>query len=239
MNMTRKRASTTAYQAFTRKNLHLHFRFWNYTFPGGIVGVRRRDLLDIDEMALQLKDANANYGHAVRNCRCRKVGHYGRGKFKITIIMAVEAGDPDLDPQELGSVARPRIWYHVSIDAGTSTEAYLKFLEYDVLDKFDENERQRTIMHDNLSAHKSPEVAELVYSRGHRVICRVPYRPNEGPIEFVFDMLECEIRRRWERIHNETQLIEAVHDILQTRKGISGFNKTFIKCGYEYDSDNI
>mmetsp|Transcript_21310 Transcript_21310/g.46250 ORF Transcript_21310/g.46250 Transcript_21310/m.46250 type:complete len:251 (+) Transcript_21310:345-1097(+) len=95
MNMTRKKASTTAYQAFTPKNLHLHFRFWTYSFPAGIIGVRRKDLLDVDEMALQLEDANVNYGHAVRNCRVRKIGNYGRGKKKITIIMAIEAGDPD------------------------------------------------------------------------------------------------------------------------------------------------
>ena len=37
MEMTRKRASTTAYQAFTPRNLKVHHMFWNNTFPSGII----------------------------------------------------------------------------------------------------------------------------------------------------------------------------------------------------------
>ena len=63
-------------------------------------------------MALVISDANENYGHAVKDCRVQKIGNYGRGKFKITLIMAIEAGDPDLGKDELGSTELPRIWYH-------------------------------------------------------------------------------------------------------------------------------
>ena len=241
MNMTRKRASTTAYQAFTPKNLHLHFQYWNYYFPGGIADVRRRDMIDVDECAIELKGANENYGHAVKNARVRKIGHYGRGKFKITLIMAAEAGDPEIPNNQLGSIQLPRIWYHLSTDKGTSAQAYMDFLKYDLMEKFNANERQRTILHDNLSSHKSDDVVEAVYTRGHRVKCRVPYRPHEAPIEYIFDMLACEIRRRWSTIHNQEGLIENIHDILKTRKGMKGegtsFNDTFIRCGYVYDGE--
>ena len=141
MNMTRKRASTTAYQAFTPINFKRHYNFWHKPFPAGISNIRRKDLLDADEMALVISDANENYGHAVKDCRVRKIGNYGRGKFKITLIMAIEAGDPDLGKDELGSTELPRIWYHLCTNAGTTTIAYVDFLKYDVMDKFAENER--------------------------------------------------------------------------------------------------
>ena len=237
MGMTRKRASTTAYQAFTPKNLRRHDMFWNRPFPGGIANVERRDLLDADEMAIEVKDASENYGHAVKNCRVRKTGNYGRGHFKITLRMAIEPGDPDIPSGEEGSLDLPRIYYHLSTDTGTTTVSYVDFLQLDVMAKFRENERQRTILHDNLTSHKSDEVASTVYAAGHRVKCRPPYRPHEAPIEYAFDQLGCEIRRRWERISTEKELINNVHDILHTRKGMGGFNELFIRCGYVYTGE--
>ena len=66
-------------------------------------------MIDCDEMALVISDANENYGHAVKNLRVCKIGNYDRGEFKVTIIMAIEAGNPDLDDDVLGSIVHPRI----------------------------------------------------------------------------------------------------------------------------------
>lgn len=99
--------STTAYQAFTPKNLKRHWRFWNLPFPAGIANVPQRELIDCDEMTLVISDANKNYGHAVNNIHVCKIGNYGRGEFKVTIIMAIEAGNPDLNDDVLGSIAHP------------------------------------------------------------------------------------------------------------------------------------
>ena len=90
--------------------------------------------------------------------------------------------------------------------------------------KFFEDEPQRTIMHDNLSSHKSPEVAGAVYKRGHRVKCRVPYRPHEAQIEWAFDQICCEVHRRWDVIVNE-------HDLI-ANAGHFGFDDLFRRCGY-------
>lgn len=79
LNMTRKKGSTTAYQAFTPKNMWLHYCFWNCKAPGGIMGIPRHLLTDGDEMAIMIDDANQSYGHAVKGARVCKVGHYGRG----------------------------------------------------------------------------------------------------------------------------------------------------------------
>jgi len=232
MNMTRKKASTTAYQAFTPENLELHHRFWQHPAPSGIKGTPRRRLVDIDECAIELKDANQNYGHAVKGARVRKVGNYGRGKKKITLIMAIEAGDPDLDPEEEGSTTNPRIWHRLSTDAGTSTENYVDFLKHDLFAFFKQDEPQRVIMHDNLSSHKSDEVVDAIYNSGHEVICRVPYRPHEAPIEWAFDMFACELRRRWNVIKDETDLVRECLSILESKAGMGGFDFLFEDCGY-------
>ena len=141
MNMTSKRASTTAFQAFTPTNLKRHYNFWHKPFPAGIADVLQKDLLDADEMGIDISDACASYGHAVKKIPLQKLGNYGRGQFKLTLIIAIEAGDPKLEPDKLGSVDSPQIFYHLCTDADTSTKTYLDFLKYDVMDKFAENER--------------------------------------------------------------------------------------------------
>mmetsp|Transcript_21396 Transcript_21396/g.47565 ORF Transcript_21396/g.47565 Transcript_21396/m.47565 type:complete len:96 (+) Transcript_21396:922-1209(+) len=73
---------------------------------------------------------------------------------------------------------------------------------------------------------------DTIYGHGHRVICRVPYRPNEAPIEFVFDMVACEVRRRWANIQDENELHKNICDILDSRAGLGGFDELFRNCGY-------
>ena len=88
-NMTRKRASTTDFQAFTPINLKRHYNFWHRSFPAGIADVLQKYLLDAYEMGIIISDICASYGHAVNNCWVQKLGNYGRGQFKITLIMAI------------------------------------------------------------------------------------------------------------------------------------------------------
>jgi hypothetical protein len=229
LDYSRKRGSTVAKQAFTAVNLRKHYMFWNRPYPVGAVGIQRRFLTDVDECGFEIDDANANYGHAVKGLRVRKPGNYGRGKVKITVILAIEPGDPNLPAHVQGSVQRPRRWFRVSTDIGTTTEVYKDYLRHDLFDRMPANEPMRTILHDNLTSHKSPEVVYLIHRRGHRVVCRAPYRPHDGPIEWAFDMLACEIRSRWDRIDSERDLIANVNDVIPT---LSGFDDLFAKCGY-------
>ena len=109
----------------------------------------------------------------------------GENKFSRSKTLAVTFdGIADDVPW---STVHPQSWYHLCRDAGASTVACINFLENDVMSKVFEDNPQRTIMHDKLSSHKSPEVAEAVYKRGHRVKCRVPYRQHGAPIGLVFD----------------------------------------------------
>ena len=192
-------------------------------------------MCDADEMSFDIGDANLSYGHGVKGCRIRKAGNYGRGKRKVTLMMVIEPGNPDIDPSQEGSIEKPRIWYRVSFDKGTSTEGYTKFLKKYFLRKLKDDEPSRVLMHDNLSAHKSDVIYDLVDKAGHSVICRPPYRPNEAPIEWVFDQVACEIRRRWEIIKDEKDLIKEVRKVIDGRAGIGGFDDLFQKCNYKYD----
>ena len=240
LDMTRKKGSTTAYQAFTPKNQYLHKCYWSMNYPGGGVNnVPRRRLGDADEMSFVIGDVSQSYGHAVKGCRLRKAGNYGRGKKKVTVIMMIEPGNPELESHKDGSIEKPRIWYRVSFDTGTSTESYKSFLKREFLKKIKKDEPSRVLLHDNLNSHKSPEIYDLMDKAGHGVLCRPPYRPNEAPIEWVFDQLACEVRRRWEIINNEYDLVREIRDVIDTRAGLGGFNDLFIKCGYGYDANVI
>ncbi|KAL7554355.1 hypothetical protein ACHAWF_017797 [Thalassiosira exigua] len=235
MGMTRKKASTTAYQAFTPDNVKLHHRFRTYPAPAGICGVQRRRLIDVDECSVELKYCNLNYGHAVRGLRVRKISNYGRGKIKFILILAIEPGDSELPEGSEGSVENPRLWYRLSTDRATGIENYVDFLKYNLMDDFRNDEKSRTLLHDNLSSHKAKEVINTVFDRGHQVICRVPYRPHEGPIEWAIEQFASALRKRWKVIKDDKDLNKQAHNILQAKSGMGNFDGLFRGCGYNYD----
>jgi hypothetical protein len=74
--------------------------------------------------------------------------------------LAVKTGDLAIPDGGIGLVANPRVWGRVNAVAGTSAEAYRTFIEH-VLDAYDaiaDPVLRRTLIHDNLSSHKAPEV---------------------------------------------------------------------------------
>ncbi len=94
----------------------------------------------------------------------------------MTIILVVEAGDPAVANGLVGSLTMPRVWARISIEVGTTTEAYVNFICH-VMDTYDavaDPTLRQMIIHDNLTSHKSPEVYEAVRLRSHRVVCRPP-----------------------------------------------------------------
>ena len=103
---------------------------------------------------------------------------------------------------ELGSIERPRIWYDVNTERGTTSAKYEWFVENKLLNRLKRDEPSRVFMHDNFVSHKTDEVYELFYRAGHTVVCRAPYLPDKAPIELVFNMLKNKIRRRAIQLHN-------------------------------------
>jgi hypothetical protein len=109
LQITKKKASIEAFQASKAEVQFRIFTFWNCPPTHGIFEVRRRKLNDIDEFGVTLKRCNRTSSWALKVFCQQKDGHYGHGK-KITVLFAIEPGDPALAPHVYGSVERPRQW---------------------------------------------------------------------------------------------------------------------------------
>ena len=236
LGYTQKVTSTVAYQAFTPTNLMRRHLFFTQPYPVGIHGTPRRSLIDVDEFGVHKKSADRKRGSSKKGFYIRKPGHYDRGDFKLTIILAVEAGDPALDgqnPHAIGSTEKPRIWAEISEEAGTTTEAYTAFLLQKPLATYNAAVNQKTIIHDNLTSHKSPMVYEAVRRSGHRVVPRPPYRPQDGPIEYAINQVLIELANNWTDVREDATpadfrvVLEKVID-----NGIKGLDDLFLKCNY-------
>jgi hypothetical protein len=164
---TSKVTSTVAYQAFMQWNL-LHQRlFWNEPWPIKIHGTPRRSLINIDEFGLHLNAANKKYGSSPHGLKICKPGNNDKGTFKLTIILAAEAGDPAVANGLIGSLTMPRVWARISDEVGTTTETYVNFICH-VMDTYDavaNTTLRRMIIHNNLTLHKLPEVYKAVRLR--------------------------------------------------------------------------
>jgi hypothetical protein len=159
-------------------------------WPVGIHGTQRRKLINADKFGLHLNAANRKYGSSPRGLQIRKPGNYDRGTFKLTIILAVETGDPDIPDGDIGSVINPRVWARETTEPGTSAVAYRLFVEH-VLNTYN--------VHDNLNSHRAPEVYEAVRERGHRVVCHPPYHPQDGPVEYAINQVCVNLIKRGPR----------------------------------------
>ena len=118
LHVTRKVSSTEAYQAFLPNNLLRAELFWNTHPPTGVVSIPRRRFIDVDEFGISLERTNRKRGYALSFYRVRKPGHYTRNT-KMTVLVAVEPGDPQLPPNVDGSIEKPRRWIRCLQNAGT------------------------------------------------------------------------------------------------------------------------
>ncbi len=103
--------------------------FWNCPPPAGVLGVPRRKLIDFDKFGVLLEKCNRTGGWAVKVLRVRKDGHYHHGA-KITVIFAIEPGDPRLPLHVRGSVDRPRRWIRCVHATETTTNIFRDFCDY-------------------------------------------------------------------------------------------------------------
>ena len=96
--------------------------------PLGKVGVERRKLIDVDEFAVEHKKLNRTKGWGVSCYRVRTVGNYTK-ETKLTVILAIEAGDPRLDDDLEGNIVRPRRWIKICRLGGTDAQAFAAFCD--------------------------------------------------------------------------------------------------------------
>jgi hypothetical protein len=237
LKMTRKAASTEAYQAFTPRNLLRAELFWSRQPPLGIFQVRRRLFVDFDECGLSIEQCNRSKGHSVVGVRIRKPGHYTRDT-KLTVIMAVEPGDPNRPPLQDGSVERPRRWIWIRMITGTNAETFSDFCEHVCSSIEQSGDTERLFLWDNLSAHRTPLVHHTVEARegpcSFRIVARPPYQPKYGPIEYVFCELICRLQDRVQPDWNTNILRQQIMNIA-SQIGMDGaFDRTFQHCGYQW-----
>ena len=76
--ITRKRSSTTAYQAMSPFNLQKCHNFWNMPYPFGCVGINARDMIDLDKAGVYPNETNQKYGKSAAGNRYREIGTYVR-----------------------------------------------------------------------------------------------------------------------------------------------------------------
>ena len=235
LGLTKKVGSTEARQASLPINRFKREQFWNMNLPFGVNGCDRRRLIDIDEIGIELQRTNRKYGHSFAGVRVVKPGHYSRDT-KITVILAVEAGDPALAPAVRGSVENPRRWLRIMVKAGTTTIDFNDFL-VTICEDLQNNHpigmngnHSRVFLWDNLSSHCSPIIHQTVEGDfGHLIVRRPPYKPSDAPIEYIFCSLICELQSRTFTTNNVNELIHAIQLVVAN---LSGFDNTFNKLGY-------
>jgi hypothetical protein len=88
LRITKKRASTEAYQAQCEDVQFRVWSFWNCPLPLGIFQVPRRKLINVDKFRITLEKCNRTGGWALKVFRVRKDGHYHHGS-KITVLFAM------------------------------------------------------------------------------------------------------------------------------------------------------
>ena len=124
-------------------------------------GADRRRLIDIDECGIEIQRTNRKYGHAPAGIRIVKPGHYSK-ETKLTVLLAVEAGDPALPPHVWGSTGNPRRWLRILRKGGTSTFDFNDYLESICEDLRDNHpvgcigNQSRIFLWDNLAANCAP-----------------------------------------------------------------------------------
>ena len=212
IKMTRKRGATTANQAFTPLNMLKHELFWTRPPPLGILNIPRNEFIDIDEAGVQLGLANRTQGKSFCGVRVRSSGPYSRSE-KWTLILAI--GYTGLKH------------FRFSQDPGTTAQIWVDFIR-GLLARIQPGTRI-TFLWDNLISHFSAEAMLLIHQSGHRVVARPPYRPEDGPIEYVFNQYESGLRLKLYSIHTSEDLVRETHQILAN---IGGIQQTFHHCGY-------
>ena len=91
----------------------------------------------------------------------------------------------------------------------------------------------RVVVMDNLGAHKSRRVRELIEGRGCELLFLPPYSPDFSPIEEAFSKLKALLRRA--KARTRETLVEAIGRALSaiTARDAAGW---FGHCGYPLDA---
>lgn len=113
-----------------------------------------------------------------------------------------------------------------TFDAAVDSEMFLAFVEQMLVPKL---RRGQVVVLDNLPAHKSPRIDQLIESAGARVLRLPPYSPDFNPIEMAIGKIKALLRKPARRTVSD--VIEAIGQALTSVTADDAQN--FIRhCGY-------
>ena len=113
-----------------------------------------------------------------------------------------------------------------SFDGATDTDTFLTFVRDGLAPNL---EAGQVVVLDNLPAHKSPKIDELIESVGARVMRLPPYSPDFNPIEMAISKIKAVLRRLARRTVDT--LFQAIADAMDSITATDAVH--FIRhCGY-------
>lgn len=136
--------------------------------------IKNEDIICIDESCIN-KKLYANEGWCKKSKRLIRDMPTNSFLKKYSLLMAISN--------------KKVLKYELHKDVSIKTDSYCNFLE-DLL----KNIKNKYILMDNVSFHKSDRVKELINNSGNKILFIPPYSPDFNPIEEVFSKMKTYIK---------------------------------------------
>ena len=130
----------------------------------------------------------------------------------------------------LGALGHEGVLAAMSVEGATSGAVFRAYLEQVLLPALRERKPDAVLVMDNLGAHKTPEVRELLDGSGFPYRYLPSYSPDLSPIEPAWAQVKAELRRVAAR--DEDALHQALGPALD-RVSAANARAYFRHCGYE------
>ena len=168
-----------------------------------------KDLIFVDETGTNLS-MTRSYARSTKGKRATSLNPVSKGKL-LTLIGAVSLQ---------GMIAS------MTVEGGTKKETFTTYLK-DVL--CPQLKPGNVVIMDNLSAHKSNEVKELIESKGAKLLYLPRYSPDLSPIELCWSKLKSYLKKK--SAGNQDMLQQYIKEALEliTIDNIKAF---YSHCGY-------
>ena len=130
----------------------------------------------------------------------------------------------------LGALGHEGVLAAMSVEGATSGAVFRAYLERVLLPALRERKPDAVLVMDNLGAHKTPEVRELLDGSGFPYRYLPSYSPDLSPLEPAWAQVKAELRRVAAR--DEDALHQALGPALD-RVSAANARAYFRHCGYE------
>eukprot|EP00536_Pseudo-nitzschia_multiseries_P017840 jgi/Psemu1/52817/gm1.52817_g len=242
LQITNKKTSIKAFKAYSPVNMRREFLFWNRQLSIGVTGIPRKHFLDVVEFAMEAKWLNRSNSWAICFRQVWTVGNYDKGQ-KLTMMIAVKPGDPELPADVTGNIARPHRWADARRVAGTTGDSFASFIG-SICTSIKDHQRVtetnvddwRVFLWENLSSHYSPIIYETIMGRvdppQFDILPCLAYQPKYELIKYVICLLLSHMKVN---VTGESDLNQMEQQILDMAAAIGSFDATFTHCGYSED----